>query len=48
MLFILQQLAVAFQLDWALYFVSWLIFIRNLLWYSFCLDRSKVKGKKIS
>lgn len=30
MLFILQQLAVAYQLHWTLYLVSWLIFIQNL------------------
>jgi len=31
MLFILQQLAVAFQLSWVVYLASYLIFIRKLL-----------------
>ena len=30
MLFILQQLAMAFQLRWPFYLVSWLILIQNL------------------
>lgn len=44
MLFILQQLAVAFQLGWALYLVSWLIFIQNLALYD---SGYGVAGKKV-
>jgi hypothetical protein len=48
MLFILQQLAVAFQLGWALYLVSWLIFIQNLALYDFGYFVAGKKSKKIS
>jgi hypothetical protein len=38
MLFILQQLAVAFQLGWPFYLISWLIYIQNLT--LFCIIKA--------
>lgn len=48
MLFILQQIAVAFQLAWILYLVSWLIFIRNVK-ENYCFQTvGGIKQKKLA
>jgi hypothetical protein len=46
--FILQQLAMAFQLRWPFYLVSWLIFIQNLTLHSLQKALADEKVKKIS